>query len=75
MDKKKKFSEICASLLCVLLYVLMGGMIGFVVSVFVIDARLEKEGRYDSIELQHQVMMEDNEEYKYCPYCGEELER
>lgn len=53
----------------------IGAIVGFIASTLVFNAKLEKEGRYDSIELQHQVMIEDNEEYKYCPYCGEELER
>ena len=54
---------------------MVGAIVGFIACAIVIDGQLAKEGRYDSVELQHQVMMEDNEEYKYCPYCGEELER
>ena len=61
--------------LLVLTIFMIGAVIGFIASTLVFNAKLEKEGRYDSIELQHQVMMRDNEEFKYCPYCGEELER
>ncbi len=61
--------------LLILTIFMVGALVGFIASTLVFNAKLEKEGRYDSIELQHQVMMEDNEEYKYCPYCGEELER
>lgn len=59
--------------LLILTIFMVGAIVGFIASTLVFNAKLEKEGRYDSIELQHQVMMEDNEEYKYCPYCGEEL--
>ena len=61
--------------LLILTIFMVGALVGFIASTLVFNAKLEKEGRYDSIELQHQVMMEDNEEFKYCPYCGEELER
>lgn len=75
MNKKKKISEIFASTLCILIYMLSGALMGFFASLFVLSADLENEGKYRSIELQHQVIMEQNEDFKYCPYCGEELER
>ena len=74
MSKLKKFPGICADVFCVLLYMLLGAMIGFVASAIAFDAKLEKEGRYNSMELQHELMIEQNETFKYCPYCGEELE-
>jgi len=61
--------------LLILTIFFVGAIVGFIACAIVIDEQLAKEGRYDSIELQHQVMMEDNEEFKYCPYCGEKLER
>lgn len=61
--------------LSILRIFLVGALVGFIASTLVLNAKLEKEGRYDSVELQHQVMMEQNEDFNYCPYCGEKLER
>jgi len=61
--------------LLILTIFMVGAIVGFIASTLVFNAKLEKEGRYDSIEVQHLVMMRDNEEYLYCPYCGEEFER
>lgn len=61
--------------LLILTIFFVGAIVGFVACAIVIDEQQAKEGRYDSIEVQHLVMMRDNEEYLYCPYCGEDLER
>ena len=56
-------------LLCILVVLLAGIVIGCIVSAFISVS--EKDDNY-TIEAQHYMMMRDNT-YQYCPYCGEKL--
>ena len=65
MDKEKEAKEFILSLI-VCVFLLIG--FGFVVG----DAYRFNHPK--SVDAQHEELMLKGE-YKYCPYCGEELER
>lgn len=65
MDKEKEAKEFILSLI-VCVFLLIG--FGFVVG------EIYRFNHPKSIDSQHEEIMLEGE-YKYCPYCGEELER
>ena len=67
-----KVSNGLALIVSWIILIFIGVMIGVVVSSFYIDAQLREEGYYDRVEVQHEALMQD-EDYIYCPYCGEYL--